>query len=154
MPTVSLRPLRENEFDAWSAAHTQGYADGMTAFTAMARATADAKAAHDVAAVLPQGRATAGVHLWVVEDESGRSVGSVFLGLRHGGAFLYDITIDDAERGRGLGRAAMLALEEEVRALGFGEIVLNVWGGNEIARSLYRSVGYAEDSVEMRKRLT
>ena len=47
------------------------------------------------------------------------TVGSVFLGVRDGGAWLYDITIDEAARGRGYGRAAMLALEAEVRALGF-----------------------------------
>ena len=67
------------------------------------------------------------------------------------GAWLYDITIDEAARGRGLGRATMLALEAEVKALGFAEIGLNVWGGNEVARSLYRSLGYAEVSVGMRK---
>ena len=47
----------------------------------------------------------------------------------------------------------MLALEAEVEALGFAEISLNVWGGNEVARSLYRSLGYAEVSVGMKKRL-
>ena len=47
----------------------------------------------------------------------------------------------------------MLALEEEVRELGFPSVGLNVWGGNEVARSLYRSLGYAEQSVGMVKRL-
>ena len=80
-------------------------------------------------------------------------MGSVFLGVRDRRRWLYDITIDEAARGRGFGRATMLALEGEVKALGFAEIGLNVWGGNEVARSLYRSLGYAEVSVGMRKRL-
>ena len=103
--------------------------------------------------MLPHGVATEGAHLWVVEDERGKPVGSVFLGVRDGRAWLYDITIDEAARGRGFGRATMLALEAEVEALGFAEISLNVWGGNEVARSLYRSLGYAEVSVGMKKRL-
>jgi GNAT superfamily N-acetyltransferase len=80
-------------------------------------------------------------------------VGSVFLGVRDGGAWLYDITIADGERGKGYGRAAMTALEDEVRALGHETIRLNVWGGNEVARGLYRSLGWAEESVHMRKHL-
>ncbi len=151
--TVTLRALRDDEFAAWSAEHTRGYAEGMIAFAGLAQGAAETKAARDVAWVLPQGLATENVHLWVVEDESGRSVGTIFLGLRDGGAWLYDITIDEAERGRGLGRAAMLALEDEARERGFDQLGLNVWGGNEIARSLYRSLGYGEVSIEMKKDL-
>ena len=66
---------------------------------------------------------------------------------------MYDITIDEAERGRGFGRAAMLALEEELRDLGHESVALNVWGGNAVARGLYRSLGYVEESVHMRKQL-
>ena len=47
----------------------------------------------------------------------------------------------------------MLALEDEVRAHGLDRIELNVFGGNEVARGLYRSLGYAESAVYMVKRL-
>ncbi len=151
MAAVNFRRLRADEFEAWAAEHIRGYAEGMIAFADMSREQSELEAARDVAAVLPQGVATEGTHLWVVEDEGGRSVGSVFLGVRGGGAWLFDITIDEAQRGRGLGRAAMLALEHEVRALGFDRLGLNVWGGNEIARSLYRSLSFGEISVEMKK---
>ena len=150
---VTFRRMRADEFEAWAADHARGYAEGMIAFGDLARVDAEAKAERDVAAVLPEGVETAATYLWVVENEGGRGVGSVFLGVRDGGAWLYDITIDEAERGRGYGRAAMLALEDEVQTLGFGELGLNVWGGNEVARSLYRSLGYAEVSVGMKKRL-
>ena len=118
----------------------------------MPQAEAEAKVERDVAAVLPDGLATQGTRIWAVEDD-GRKVGTVFVGIRDAGAWLYDITIDEAERGRGYGRAAMTALEDEVRALGHATIGLNVWGGNEVARGLYRSLGWAEESVHMRKRL-
>jgi len=150
--TISLRPLREDEFAAWNAAHERRYADGMVAFAGMTREAAEQKAAADAAAVLPDGLATKGTRLWTIEDD-GRVVGAVFLGVREGGAWLYDIVVDEEERGRGVGRAAMLALEAELRALGFASVTLNVWGGNEIARSLYRALGYSEQSVWMRKTL-
>ena len=47
----------------------------------------------------------------------------------------------------------MTALEDELRALGHATIGLNVWGNNEVARGLYRSLGWAEESVHMRKTL-
>lgn len=149
---IALRPLREDEYDAWDAAHRAEYQRGLVEDAGLLREHAAAKVARDVPSVLPDGLATANTWIWAVEAD-GRRVGTVFFGLRGGGAWLYDITIDEAERGRGYGRAAMTALEDEVRALGHDTIGLNVWGGNDVARGLYRSLGWAEESVEMRKKL-
>ena len=149
---VSLRPFREEEYPAWNKAHRAEYERGLVEFAGLSRAAARAKVDHDVPSVLPDGLATADTRFWVIEDE-GRRVGTIFLGIRGGEAWLYDIVIDEAERGRGLGRAAMLALEDEVRAFGHDSIGLNVWGGNAVARGLYGSLGYAERAVHMRKAL-
>ena len=149
---IALRPLREDEFAAWDAAHRAQYARGLVEHAGLSPSDAAAKVERDIPFVLPQGLDTPGVHVWAVEDD-GRRVGTVFLGVRDGAAFLYDITIDESERGRGVGRAAMTALEAEVRALGHDRVALNVWGGNDVARGLYRSLGYTEDSVHMSKPL-
>ena len=149
---IALRPLREDEYSDWDAAHRSEYARGLMEHVGMPRAEAEAKVERDVAGVLPDGLATPGTKIWAVEDE-GRKVGAVFVGLRDAGAWLYDITIDEPERGRGCGRAAMTALEDELRTLGHASIGLNVWGANEVARGLYRSLGWIEESVHMRKRL-
>ncbi len=151
-PEVQLRPLRDDEFAAWDDAHRRQYARGLVEHARLTTAEAEAKVAHDIPAVLPQGLQTDGARIWAVEV-AGRRVGTVFIGIRDGSAWLYDITIEAEERGRGYGRAAMLALDEEVRTLGFDRVSLNVWGGNEVARRLYRSLGYSEDSVHMSKPL-
>ena len=151
-PDVQLRPLRADEFAAWDDAHRREYARGLVEHARLTNAEAEAKVARDIPAVLPQGLQTDGVRIFAVEV-GGRRVGTVFVGVRDGGAWLYDITIDAEERGRGYGRAAMLALEDEVRRLGYDRVALNVWGGNEVARRLYRSLGYSEDSVHMSKPL-
>ena len=149
---IALRPLRDDEYDEWDTAHRAEYEHGLVEHVGMPQAQAAAKVQRDVSGVLPDGLATAGTHIWAVEDE-GRVVGTVFVGIRDGGAWLYDITIAESERGKGYGRAAMTALEDEVRALGHATIGLNVWGNNEVARGLYRSLGWAEESVHMRKTL-
>jgi RimJ/RimL family protein N-acetyltransferase len=41
--------------------------------------------------------------------------------------------------------------EAEARSHGLHRIALNVFGGNEVARNLYRSLGYAESAVHMAK---
>jgi ribosomal protein S18 acetylase RimI-like enzyme len=66
---------------------------------------------------------------------------------------VYDVHIDEAFRGRGLGRATMLAAEDVVRSEGFGRIALNVFGGNDRAEQLYRSLGYGVDSTQLSKSL-
>jgi RimJ/RimL family protein N-acetyltransferase len=45
------------------------------------------------------------------------------------------------------------ALEPIARDLGYDEIGLHVFGDNEVARHLYRSSGYVETDVMMRKTL-
>lgn len=149
---IELRPLREDEYEAWDAGHRAEYERGLVEHVGMPREQAEAKVERDVAHVLPDGFATANARIWAVEDD-GRIVGTVFVGLRDGGAWLYDITVTEGDRGKGYGRAAMTALEDELRALGHDRIGLNVWGGNDVARGLYRSLGWAEESVHMRKKL-
>jgi GNAT superfamily N-acetyltransferase len=149
---IALRPLREDEYADWDAAHRAEYARGLISHVGLPPEDAATKVERDVGAVLPDGLATPGARIWAVEDD-GRKVGTVFVGIRDAGAWLYDLTIDEGERGRGYGRAAMVALEDEVRALGHDTIRLNVWGANEVARGLYSSLGWAEESVHMLKRL-
>jgi GNAT superfamily N-acetyltransferase len=144
--------MREDEYGPWDVAHRAEYERGLVEFAGFTRTAAREKVDHDVPSVLPDGLATPDTHLWVVEHD-GQRVGSVFLGIRDGEAWLYDIVIDEPERGRGYARAAMLALEDEVRSLGHDGIGLNVFGGNEVARGLYGSLGYVERSVQMRKQL-
>ena len=47
----------------------------------------------------------------------------------------------------------MLLAEAEARRRGFDRIGLNVFGGNEVARNLYRSLGYTENAIVMSKTL-
>lgn len=116
---------------------------------------ARAKAEVDFAAWLPDGAATPGHFRFVVEDEAGARVGTVWLAerLRSGHPFchLLDIRIDADRRHRGFGRAAMRLIELEARARGYDAVELNVFGNNDVARALYRGEGYQETFVTMRK---
>ena len=92
--------------------------------------------------------------VFVVEAD-GESVGELWVAERDGdlgrGLWIYDVQIDEAHRGRGYGREAMLFAEEEARRRGLGRVALNVFGGNAAARGLYQSLGYIETAVLMSK---
>jgi ribosomal protein S18 acetylase RimI-like enzyme len=68
-------------------------------------------------------------------------------------AWLYDIAVEPELRGRGLGRALLRLVEDEVRAEGVSRIELNVFGDNSPARRLYESAGYTEIARQMAKNL-
>jgi ribosomal protein S18 acetylase RimI-like enzyme len=154
---VRLRRLVDDEIASFVAATRADYELGILN-AGLSEEEAHAKAERDFATLVRDGRPVAGQELFVIEDaETGAPMGRVWLGERFTGqriGFLYDIEIDERFRGRGLGREAMLLVEEEARRRGFVEIRLNVFGGNETAHSLYRSLSYVEFTIGMRKRLT
>jgi GNAT superfamily N-acetyltransferase len=155
---LRLRPIRDEEFPAFVTESRRGYAEDIERHGGLPREEARRKAEADFAALFPDDRPAEGQTVLIVEDDgTGEAIGRVWFTIREQGertsAWLYDITIDERVRGRGFGRESMQLLEDEVRRRGVPRIALNVFGGNERARSLYRSLGYAEASVWMSKEL-
>jgi len=155
-PTLRLRPIMAAEFPAFLAASKAGYAEGIELHGGQSHAAAQKKADHDMAAVLSQGLETPGHRIFLIEAD-GVVVGRLWLAERETGGrrvlYIYDVSIEVAHQGHGFGRAAMRFAEVEARARGLERIELNVFGGNDVARGLYRSLGYVETSVQMAKDL-
>lgn len=157
-PSVArLRPMRPDEFPAFLEASKLTYAEGIATQGDRTAEFARQKSEEDHAAILPNGLDTPGHAIFVVEAE-GERVGLLWLAERELGGrtvyFVYDVEIDAAHRAKGYGRAAMLMAEDEARRRGLSRIELNVFGGNDVARGLYRSLGYVETSAQMAKDLT
>jgi ribosomal protein S18 acetylase RimI-like enzyme len=154
--SVTLRPMRADEYPAWAEEGERGYVDQMVEFGGMEREHAAAKAVRDFAAVLPDGLQTNGHWVNVIEAD-GQPVGSLWFAERdmdgRPSAFLYDIHVHEDARGHGYGRAAMLEFEREAARRGLHHLSLNVFGGNAPARGLYSSLGWAEMAVTMTKKL-
>ncbi len=86
----------------------------------------------------------------------GQSVGFLWIGPAGDDPqrwWVWDIVIDDDQRGRGYGHQAMLLAEQLARAAGATTMGLNVFAHNVVARNLYTSLDYEESSVQMRKTL-
>jgi ribosomal protein S18 acetylase RimI-like enzyme len=133
---VTLPPMPEDVWDAWCAASIRGYASDMVRVGTWPAEGAEARAESRFARVVPAGRATAGHEFRSIMNDAGETVGALWFA-------------PDGENGR----AAREALEAFVGALGYDAIRLHVFGDNDAAHHLYRSVGYSETDVSMVKRL-
>jgi ribosomal protein S18 acetylase RimI-like enzyme len=155
---VSLRPMTPETWEDWRTASIRDYAASKVRAGTWSADEALGRAEGEFAALLPQGLATPAHELRSIITADGTDVGSVWLGPRDvagaGTCFIWDIVVRTEVRGRGYGRAALLALEPLARELGYDTIGLHVFGHNTVARELYRTSGYTETDVTMVKALT
>ncbi|QWL30548.1 GNAT family N-acetyltransferase [Rathayibacter toxicus] len=151
--TVALEPLSDSDLTPWYEGRLAAYVNDRI------RSGDDKSAATGNAALFyeryfPDGKPAAG-HDVLALVADGQPVGTLWLGPHPTGLagvwWVWDLQIDDTERGRGYGRAAMLLAEEHVATRGGHALALNVFGFNTVARALYTSLGYTETTVQMRK---
>lgn len=79
----------------------------------------------------------------LVAEEDDRAVGYVSLRFVLDEGYLNNIAVLPDYRRKGLAKALLNTLAEECRVLGLSFITLEVRAGNEPAKTLYRSLGYA-----------
>mgnify|MGYP002382364466 FL=1 len=153
---VALRPMTAEEYASYYDHSIRGFAEQMVELGGQQDAEAAwAESERQMLMLMPDGLGTEGQHLLVAESE-GERVGIVWVGARQDRGdlwWVWDLEIDEGFRGRGHGRAAMLAAEEFVRAHGVDRLGLNVFGGNTAAIALYDDLGYAVDAQQMSKQL-
>lgn len=155
-PLVTLRRMMPIEFASWRTRSIDSYAADMALATGGSLESARQRAEDQFPSMLPLGVETPGTWLCVVINGDGRDVGTIWAGPhphRPSAAYVYDVEIDEELRGRGYGRAAMLAVERIVRDAGFSQIGLSVFGFNEVASRLYDAIGYRVVASEMTKSL-
>ncbi|MDX6387930.1 MAG: hypothetical protein QOD85_1732 [Gaiellaceae bacterium] len=156
MPETKVRPLRPDEFDEWRRRSEGFYADNMVEAGGIDSEVASRKARTDFDTLLADGLETADHSFYAIEDGD-EAVGSLWLAERSDDQgrmlFVYEVYVDAEARGKGHGREAMRFAEAEAVRQGIPAVTLNVFGGNEPARALYRSLGYRELAVYMRKEL-
>jgi len=153
---LRLRPLRTDELPGYVEHNRAAYERELVTQAELSPEQAAAKTAADWDRLFPGGRVAPGNELFGVEDKSGERVGDLWITEREddGGEkvlYVYAIEIVPERRGRGFGRGAMPLVEDEARSRGISGVSLAVLGGNDVARSLYRSLGYAERAVFMSK---
>ena len=134
MAAVSLRPMRDDEFSDWTVGASARVRRGMVE---LRRSPARTRRKRRRSATSPRcfrRAGDAGHPSLGGRGSDGRRSGRCSSACATAAPGSTTSRSTSGERGRGYGRAAMTALEDEVRALGFDGIGLNVWGGNDVAR--------------------
>ena len=149
--TATLVALSDEELAAWLPVSLAEYVESRVG-AGESLEVATRIATEQRATLFPDGVPAAGHHLFgVVVD--GERVGMVWLGPSFGGdaqeRYLFNVEIDPGRRGRGYGRAAVRAAEAWTAAQGATRLSLNVWGHNDVARSLYDALGYVVAATNM-----
>ncbi|MFH9228986.1 GNAT family N-acetyltransferase [Streptomyces lydicus] len=140
---VTYRPMTAAEYPAWLAAGEQRYLADMVRAGSHTPEQASKKAEEDYRTLLPQGVATPDNTLLVLQAD-GEPIGNGWL--RHGHlpevTYGYSLVVHPQFRGRGHGRSAMAIGEQVTWDVGDRVVRFNVFGGNEVAMSVYTAVGY------------
>jgi ribosomal protein S18 acetylase RimI-like enzyme len=156
--TVSLRPMTEEEFVPYEDDDAHRYAQAMVSAGYWSAEGALERAKETHAKLLPQGVSTKDHLFFVIEQPPELiPIGAIWLSINRetlpASGFVYDLILHQRFRGRGLGREAMEALEEEARRLRLTSLALHVFEDNTPARTLYTALGYQVKSMNMTKAL-
>jgi GNAT superfamily N-acetyltransferase len=153
---VRFRALPDAEFAAWLPSMRERYAESMLRDGGFTPAAAHAKAARDMELLFPGDVRPEEHGVYVIEADA-EQVGELWIAEADDDGepalWVYNVEVAERHRGRGFGREAMRFAEAEARRRGVHRIVLNVFGRNQIARDLYRSLGYEEQAIRMSKQL-
>lgn len=152
---LTLQPMTDDEFEQYRGPLIEGYARERAENSGLPLEEEQATSVAQTQALLPQGIHTPAHYFWNVVDDAAGVVGVlwVFVDEEKRQAFIYDIEITEAQRGKGYGRRTLALIEERMRPLGVQRIALNVFGTNTTARHLYESVGYRPVAIAMQKDL-
>lgn len=154
MQNLKLRPMTEPEYQKWREESRENYAAEKEK-SGLSRADAIAEMEKSFARHLPEGRLTKNHHLYSVVGSDDQPVAMVWWGLNSNGSelapWIFDIVVDPAQRGKGLGRLTMQLAETDVKAKGFRKLGLHVFGHNSVAHGLYKSLGFRETNIVMWK---
>jgi GNAT superfamily N-acetyltransferase len=137
-----------DDFDHWSPHSLRGAAAQLAASGLLPEAEADARVTQQLLEQLPFGVATPDHRLWTVRSTApgAAPVGHLWMRVRPSGheveAFVLDVDVLPELRGRGWGRAAMLAGEQAAREAGASVVRLNVYAHNTAGVRLYEGLGY------------
>ena len=158
-PKITLDPMTDEEYTAWVEPTIRDYSAHHVAAGNWPAEDALELGRTQFLELLPDGVRTKDHYLYTTHDAAtGERAGMLWINIRpkagKAEAFIYDIVIDEERRGRGYGKATMLACVERARELGADSVGLHVFGDNTVARGLYRSLGFIETDVQMSLPLT
>ena len=150
---VKLIPMEQADFEAYLEEDIQRYAQAHVEAGNWEPSQALEKPRTEHQQLLPDGLESKNQYLFSIIDASDQKLGILWVNIENGRAFIYDFRIDEAQRGKGYGKQALMALDEKLKSMNVESVSLHVFGDNFIAQELYKKMGFQITGIHMKKRL-
>lgn len=154
---LRIKPMTLSEYPRFHEKSKADFVESKVEGEQMDRSEAEKVATASYESLLPVGVDTPDHFLYTLETDQQEWVGWLWLHRKRIGneeqVYVYSIYIEKEFRGQGLGKSAMRWTETQCRKWGVKSIGLHVFGFNNEAYNLYKSLGYRTTNRNMRKDL-
>lgn len=153
---MNIRPITDAELPDYIETSMREYAEDKHRNGGIPLEEAHRQAREETAQLFPDSRLSPRHEVLIATDDAGHRVGRLWMAPRGDSndvAFIYDIQVEPAARGRGYGRALLQEAAKWSRDNGFRTLALHVFGGNDIAINLYESLGFVTTDRTMKLEL-
>jgi ribosomal protein S18 acetylase RimI-like enzyme len=153
---VKLIPMQEADFTAYVENSVREYAQDHVKNGDWLPEEAERLSRKEFQQLLPDGLGSKNQFVFSIVDEEGsEKLGSLWVQVKldtpRRQAFIYDFVLKPEFRGKGYGKQALLALDEQLRSMNVESVALHVFAQNKNAFELYKKMGYETTDLHMRK---
>jgi len=156
---ITLIPMEQSEFDPFLEENIVRYAEENVRSGRWQQHEALEKSRASFQKFLPNGLQSKDQYIFnIFDNDQDSKIGLMWVEVKmdepHRPAFIFDFILEEQYRGQGLGKKALLALDEKLKAMGAKSVALHVFGYNTTAFELYKKMGYEVTNINMRKTYT
>ena len=149
---LKLEPLQQDDFERFLEHEIREYAADHVRNGNWPEDGAVERSQKEFESLLPDGIHSKDQYLWSLTDGE-KKVGVLWVQVKDQKAFIYDFVIDEAWRGKGYGKQALTAMDEQLKSMDVESVSLHVFGDNITAQELYKKMGYQITGIHMKKEL-
>jgi ribosomal protein S18 acetylase RimI-like enzyme len=150
---IKLEPIQQEDFERFLEHGIREYADDHVRNGNWPAEGALERSKKEFEHYLPDGIHSKDQYLYSIVDDSDNKIGVLWVQVKDQKAFIYDFVIDEAFRGKGYGKQALIAMDEKLKSMNVESVGLHVFGDNITAQELYKKMGFQITGIHMKKEL-
>jgi RimJ/RimL family protein N-acetyltransferase len=148
---VKLETIQQEDFDRFLERGVREYAEDHVRNGNWPAEGALERSRKEFEHYLPDGIHSKDQYVWSILDEQNNKIGVLWVQVKDRQAFIFDFIIDESFRGRGFGKQALAAMDEQLRSMNVESVALHVFGDNITAQELYKKMGFEVTGMHMKK---